>query len=1103
MATMTKAPDSYCQISNGSFAGWAAYDPTEAAYAFRNPANQTSAYPGFLFELPASGLSVSSATIDAQFMNVWARHTSGQSESVLVRCTLYAGEFIEGAGVELGTQTFTLTGNPTSMNPVSHRFSFSGLSATTGNLSFTFECETNMAEFDVSNVSASVNFTAPSLVAELSPSSLYTGENVNLTFQNRLGQTLTVGFWYSDTLLKTETITADAATVLCPASWFTTAGVTGSSMRVDVKADDALGRRATAGFTLLNPQGSTATPIAPRSTRLEGSEAINFTWQVSTNWGTQTRADLQWSADNAVWTDLATVNGSATTWTAPALTFPAGTIYWRVRVRNSYGQVGPWSSGASFTVNYEAQSQVEPINSPTSGIINAAVDRTFSVILRASGDVYAPFTVRSAVFHWRAGTSGAWTNVTMTPDGARASALIAASTFPIGTVQWYAEATDNTGRTTETDVYTLSTLTADVQAVPLAPVDTVESGNGAIEFRWFYGSIDNSPQGAAEIQIGDDGETWETLATVTGASVRSYTTAAGTFGAGVVYWRIRAKTLGGSYGPWSNAVSFVCYAAPVVQGVMADGAPWTTITWQTSGQLAYEIEVDGKQYGPFFGADARSYTLPEPLSDGTHEARVRAQNKYGLWSEWAETTFSVQNNTQAPTLHLTAEATEDVALSWTGGSSLGPPVITVQPVDMVGQSWTWASFAVDATGDGISYQWYKQETYDGPWVSLGEDGARKVLWIYCTDSMAGWKYRCVATNAAGSDTSSAASWDFGTPSTAPAITVQPKTVTKEAGTVSFVCGADGSAYRWYRKSVSEAPSDYDILATDGVSTWRIVYGAAGSGDLPVSDGSNAWHIPAGAGESADLLAEDGDIIWHMPAGGGTTEVWLDTGITTPWLEFPADQTKNGWQYFCRVSNAAGTVDSNVVQYIYGEEPGEAIPGGYYVYRDGEKIARTVDPHYLDRTALGTHEYRVLNRLDNNHYLYSNTVTVTVTVDTLMIAPLEGGDWMKLCLSDQSSRVFDFERSRRVQYVHYSGAAFPEAEIGEQEELSGSFDVAWPLEMKEQARAFEKLLGTAVVVKTPHEVVLVGVLDGWKRRDPLFYSAYEFTVRQMDWGDADA
>ena len=1102
MATMTKAPDFYgwYQNSNPNWTGWTPWYTGAELTAYLSNAGVNYRSPVFRLDLPTASTPFSSVTAEMQLENVNGGYTTVPN-AVTVRCTIYEGDVATGA-VELNALEFTVNGAP-GMDPVTHRFSFPGLSGNAGAVSIEVEVLTYAGAVKVSNVNVSVTYTLSSLVAELSPSTVYTGDNVNLTFQNRLGQTLTVGFWYSDTLLETETINADATAVLCPASWFTTAGVTGSSMRVDVKADDALGRRATADFTLLNPQGSTATPIAPRSTRMEGAEEINFAWQVSTNWGTQTRAELQWGTDNAVWTDLATVNGSATTWTAPALSFPAGTIYWRVRVRNSYGQVGPWSSGASFTVNYEAQSQVEPINSPTSGIINAAVDRTFSVILRASGAVYAPFTVQSAVFYWRAGTSGAWTDVTMTPDGARASVLIPANTFPAGTVQWYAEATDNTGNTTLTDNYTLSTLTADVQAVPLAPVDTVESGNGAIEFRWFYGSIDNSPQGAAEIQTGDDGETWESLATVTSSSARSYTAAAGTFEAGVVYWRIRAKTSGGSYGPWSDAVSFVCYAAPVIQGVMADGAPWTTITWQTSGQLAYEIEVDGRQYGPFFGADARSYTLPEPLSDGTHDARVRAQNKYGLWSEWAETVFSVQNNAQTPTLILTAEVTEDVALSWTGGSSLGPPVITVQPIDMVGQAWTWASFAVDATGDGISYQWYKQETYDGPWVSLGEDGARKALWIYCTDSMAGWKYRCVATNAAGSDTSSAASWTYGTPSAAPTITVQPETVTKKTGTVSFVCGSDGSAYRWYRKAVSEGPGEFDILATDGVSTWRIVYGAAGSGDLPVSDGSNAWHIPAGAGASGDLPVSDGSTTWHMPAGGGTTEVWLDTGITTPWLEFPADQTKNGWQYFCRVTNAAGTVDSDVVQYIYGEEPGEAIPGDYYVYRDGERIARTVDPHYLDRTALGTHEYRVLNRLENNHYLYSNTVTVTVTVDTLMIAPLEGGDWMKLCLSDRSSREFDFERSRRVQYVHYSGAAFPEAEIGEQEELSGSFDVAWPLEMKEQARAFEKLLGTAVVVKTPHEVVLVGVLDGWKRRDPLFYSAYEFTVRQMDWGDADA
>lgn len=1104
MATMTKAPEYYGWYwnRNPNFSGWQPWSPDATVAAYKSTTGLNYMEALFLAELPAAGTSFTSVTAEMSLKNMRGLNVPGGSNATPVRVTVYAGDV--SAGMELGYQEFTVEGEPGTMEPVSHRFQFSGLSGSGESVSVRVEVLDPNTEVEISTVTMSINYTIPAMELNLTPTTVYVGHNVSLQILNRYSRTVTAAFWYNDTLLESRTVTADTVSILCPASWFTTAAYTGSSMRVTVRIADDLGRTANGNFTLLKPEGSAATPIAPRSTRLDGAAPINFSWQVADTWGAQTKAELQWSADNAVWEDLATVNGSGTTWTAPAVKFPAGTIYWRVRATNEYFEVGPWSNGVSFTVEYAATSQVEPIDSPTSGVINAAMARTFSVILRATGAVYAPFLVESATFYWRDRSSGPYAELAMTPDGSHASVLIPANTFPVGTVQWYAEATDTTGNTTITDTYTLSTLTAEVQAVPLSPIDTVESGSGEIVFRWSYGSIDGSPQGATQIQTSADGEAWETLATVTGAGAREYTAAAYTFEAGAVYWRIRAKTATGDYGPWSEAVSFVCYSAPLVEGVMADGAPWATITWQTSGQLAYEIEVDGESVGIFFGAEDRTFTLLEPLADGTHTVRVRAQNKYSLWSEWAEAVFYVENGAAAPTITLRAEAGEDAVLSWTGGSSVTPPRITVQPVDMQALAGR-VSFAVGAEGAGLSYQWYKQAVGDSGWSAITLRGTDPVLTLTAGAGLDGCHFICEVTNAAGHTASNAVTYTYAAPASAPVITVQPETVTKQSGTVEFICGADGSAYQWYHKIVDTSGSESDVRVTDGAGgLWRIPYGSAEAGALPVTDGSNPWNIPQGAGGAGDIAVEDAtDGRWHMPAGSGTGESWEPiAGATEPILRFSADQARDGEQFYCRVANAAGGVSSDVVQYIYGEEPEEAIPGDYYVFRDGELIARRKEPSYTDRTALGEHSYRVLNRLDNNRYIYSNTVTVTITVGCLMIAPLAGGAWQRLRLSDRESRDFRYNRTRQVAYVHYAGSRYPEAEVGEAEDLTGSFDVSWLYEDRAEADAFEALIGEQVVLKTPRDVVMTGVLQGFERDDPRFYKAYTFELRQDDWRPMD-
>lgn len=94
---------------------------------------------------------------------------------------------------------------------------------------------------------------------------------------------------------------------------------------------------------------ATAEVLEPDGSVIESTSPIPFRWSHIIETGTaQTKAELQWSADKSTWTALATVTGSAQSWTAPANTFTAGTRYWRVRTYNSDNVASAWSDAATF-----------------------------------------------------------------------------------------------------------------------------------------------------------------------------------------------------------------------------------------------------------------------------------------------------------------------------------------------------------------------------------------------------------------------------------------------------------------------------------------------------------------------------------------------------------------------------------------------------------------------------------------------------------------------------------------------------------------------------------------------------------------------------------
>ena len=692
--------------------------------------------------------------------------------------------------------------------------------------------------------SIQIQVAPPDLSLSMSPASAIAGDTVTAIVTGRYSRSLNLTFSANNVTLSTTTMTTDTKSVATQVSWFDTASITGNTMTATVTVTDPTDdRTAETTIQLTKPQPLSVTATAPKSTTVEGGEDIRFAWTVSGTYGSQSYARIEYSYDNASWTGLVAV-GNKDNVLISRQTFRPGVVYWRVQVQSTYG-LWTYSSAVNFTVSYSATSYVAPLNSPTGGNVNATEPITFACTLRTDGVPYQPFTVTAATFYWRSRATDPYTQVSMTPDGANASVTIAANTFPTGSIDWYISATDNLSATTQTSVYTISTLASAIDAQPVSPVNTVEISNDDIEFVWRFASTSGDPQNGAELQYSLDGSTWTQLASAQG-TVTSVIVTANTFHAGTVYWRVRAFNGVGDSGPWSAVAQFMAYGAPEAPTVTVDAVPFATIRWQSDGQVSYEVEVDGQVYGPFLGTE-KAYQLYDYLEDGSHRARVRVLGEAALWSVWGETLFDI-TNVPTSTLTLRAKTDVDTELTWVGGS-----------------------------------------------------------------------------------------------------------------------------------------------------------------------------------------------------------------------------------------------------------------GNYYVYRDRKLIARTNWNSFADRTALGVHEYRVVERLESGNYNGSNLLTRTMEVDYMHIAALEGGSWVEILhtLKGQSDPSYTY--NAETESVHQDNSEFPVVSIGPYLDERASYSAVFLYTEPDEHRRFRALFRKPVILKTTDGVVMIGVLNAWERspktsRAKQYYTAYTFNLQRIDWED---
>lgn len=600
-------------------------------------------------------------------------------------------------------------------------------------------------------------------------------------------------------------------------------------------------------------------------------QPIELSWEIA-NAGidhiTLKSSELQYSTDDgSTWVDLDTVDGDITSYTVPANFFPArgytspssyagGGIRWRVRCYNTNDEHGQWKQGGFATLdNLYSSYNLKPSNS-------ASVNET-----------------KIAKFQWEAlnniGYDSVPTNIDIEyryPDGnwqplsitnlvlryGICTCEVPANTFNPSVIYWHVRSYNQDGIAGDwsSEAY-FSTIDKPQVTTAISPNNTIEDADKPILFTWSVYSQSGEASRGADLQYSRDNATWINL----GPSVESgpqipgniheYEAPGHTIPPGSIFWRVRSYNRNMVAGDWSEAVSFVAKAAPVVQDLQVTAKPFATVIWQSNDQQNYEIFVDGKSLGIFFGTE-RQYPLPDYLKDGVHTIGLRVLGSFDLWSRISETQVTIEN-TPTSTLTLKAPTNIDTALEWTGGN-----------------------------------------------------------------------------------------------------------------------------------------------------------------------------------------------------------------------------------------------------------------GDFFIYRDGLMIAHTNAHSFTDRTALGEHDYQVVERLASGDYNASAVITRTPDVYCLHIAALSGGEWIAIPHRLKNESDPQYSETQEVVYNHLAGVYEPVASIGQYRDDSGKYSAVFLFNEQEEHKQFRALRGRPVILKTADGEVVIGILHAWERKHVLnhyryaerreIYAAYSFTIQRIAWGD---
>jgi len=169
--------------------------------------------------------------------------------------------------------------------------------------------------------------------------------------------------------------------------------------------------------------------------------------------------------------------------------------------------------------------------------------------------------------------------------------------------------------------------------------------------------------------------------------------------------------------------------------------------------------------------------------------------------------------------------------------------------------------------------------------------------------------------------------------------------------------------------------------------------------------------------------------------------------------------------------------------------------GYWIYRNGVKIAETPETQYLDRYVIGEADYFVRAVYTNDNYTDSAHVQTTVSVRWPMITALDG-EWIQLRYTSDSLPYIQSSSEQSVSLMRCSEAVYPVPERAPYRQESYSINAAFP-RGSEDARRFEALLGCEVCVKDQYGNLIHGVMSALTKMENIFFSVYTATVPRVE------
>lgn len=461
----------------------------------------------------------------------------------------------------------------------------------------------------------------------------------------------------------------------------------GSSQVISTSGSATIGAR---------PYGVPAAPTSVTETRVSDTQhTINWVRNATSSAPYQSQEVQRWDVVNQVFVKVATVSGTATSYTDSS-TAANNAYQWRIKAINSSGSAASSPSPSAYT------SAAAP-GSPTA-------TKQSDGSIRVSWTVTWPYTGYTTVVQRQSvNDAGAWTTV-----AAALASGVTSYTDPspnAGQQHRYrirAEATDGV------DGALAYTGWVQLAAPPNAP--TGLSPNGGVRpfaeggnFEWNHNPVDSSDQTQfqARMRIYPSGTWVEGSVVTTDNEYHSLNTLLATIGAGdgdLVEWAVKTRGVHATFSPYSATATVRYSARPTVSiNAPADGATVTTsvlsATWgyadaEGSAQASWRLTLkQGGQTVETLSAPgtAGSATLSTRLSNfTTYVLEAEVKDGDGLWSAVDSVTFS--------TNFLPPEDADVELLFDPDGAATA---ITVSPQGhVVGVSVAATSFTVERSIDG-------------------------------------------------------------------------------------------------------------------------------------------------------------------------------------------------------------------------------------------------------------------------------------------------------------------------------------------------------------------------------------------------------------------